>query len=49
MQIFISGVVIVVSYLGADALHDRFPRPAPYDWPVWVYRLRLAVRSRLSR
>lgn len=27
----------------------RQPVPEPYDWPVWWYRMRLAVAARLKQ
>jgi hypothetical protein len=37
---------IAATVIGATALTGRY-RPAPaYDWPIWAYRLALAVKAR---
>ncbi len=38
---------VVIEWLVAPALRRAGRgRPAPYDWPRWVYRLRLAFTAR---
>lgn len=39
--------VIVVTAFVAETIAHRH-RPAPYDWPTWVYRARLATLSYLG-
>lgn len=44
----IGALIAIVVTIGLLELIGRIPgAPEPYDWPVWVYRVGLAVQDRL--